>query len=94
MEKKDKEMGVIAIDAIFSPIKKVSIDVENIRVGEMTNWDQLIINLETDGCVTPQEAFDRAVGILSEQFDFLKGSTKIAKDADKKEEKKEKKDEE
>lgn len=71
MEGEEKEANVIAIDAIFTPIKKVAIDTENVRVGDMTNWDRLLLNLETDGTITPEAALDMAVKILVEQFSFL-----------------------
>ncbi len=71
MQTKEKEIGVIAIDAIFTPIKKVSVDNENVRVGDMTNWDRLILNLETDGTITPPEALKKAADILVEQFSFF-----------------------
>ncbi|OHB17154.1 MAG: DNA-directed RNA polymerase subunit alpha [Parcubacteria group bacterium RIFCSPLOWO2_01_FULL_40_65] len=66
---KDKlSVGEIAIDAIFNPVRKVSFRVENIRVGERTDFNKLFINIETDGSITPQEALKRAVAILMEQF--------------------------
>jgi len=71
MPVKEKEAGVIAIDAIFSPVKRVSIDTENVRVGEMTNWDRLILDLETDGTLSPQDAIKRSAQILVDQFNFF-----------------------
>jgi len=64
-------IGHMAVDAIFTPITQVSAEVDRVRVGEMTNWDKLILMVETDGSVTPEEAFDEAVGILSDQVNFL-----------------------
>jgi len=66
------DIGCIAIDAIFTPINQVVADIERVRVGEMTDWDKLILTVETDGSVTPEEAFDLAVNILCEQLNFLK----------------------
>lgn len=71
VEQRQKEklsVGEIAIDAIFNPVKKVSFRVENIRVGERTDFNKLFVDIETDGSITPQEVLKRAIGILIEQF--------------------------
>ena len=52
-------IGVIAIDAIFTPVRKVNYWVESMRVGQMTNYDKLTIEIETDGTITPEEALSR-----------------------------------
>jgi DNA-directed RNA polymerase subunit alpha len=70
-KKENKEIGFIEIDSIFSPVTIVSIKVDNARVGKMTNWDKLILDVKTDGTVTPEEAFNEAVKILVEQFNAL-----------------------
>ncbi len=67
-----KEIGVILIDAIFSPIKKVDFKVENMRVGERTDYEKINLNIETDGTILPEQAFSQAANILAEQFSFLK----------------------
>jgi len=69
--KENKEIGYIDIDSIFSPILAVSIDVENVRVGKMTNWDRLVVNVKTDGTLNAEEAFNEAVKILIDQFSAL-----------------------
>lgn len=70
--KKDgRDIGYIEIDSIFSPVLIVSIDVENTRVGKMTNWDKLVLNLKTDGTISPMEAFEQSVKILVDQFSVL-----------------------
>jgi len=79
MATREKEIGMIAIDAFFSPIKKVALDVENMRVGDMTNWDRLILSIESDGTIKPDEALTKAAGILVEQFSFFVGNKKIIK---------------
>lgn len=79
MNTKEKEVGMIALDAFFSPIKRVAIDTENMRVGDMTNWDRLILSMETDGSILPEEALSKAAQILVEQFSFLL-NTKDAKE--------------
>ena len=52
-------IGVIAIDAIFTPVRKVNYWVESMRVGQMTNYDKLTIEIETDGTIRPEEALSR-----------------------------------
>jgi len=67
--KKEKlEIGAIAIDAIFSPIKKINYEIENMRVGDRTDFNRLMIDIETDGSITPEQAFTRAADILVEHF--------------------------
>jgi DNA-directed RNA polymerase subunit alpha len=61
-------IGVIAVDAIFTPVRKVNYWVESMRVGQMTNFDKLTIEIETDGTVAPEEALSRSARILVEQF--------------------------
>jgi DNA-directed RNA polymerase subunit alpha len=61
-------IGVIAVDAIFTPVRKVNYWVESTRVGQVTNFDKLTIEIETDGTVGPEEALSRAASILMEQF--------------------------
>jgi DNA-directed RNA polymerase subunit alpha len=68
VKKDNREIGYIEIDSIFSPVTIVSIDVENTRVGKMTNWDKLILNVKTDDTVTSEEAFREAVKILVGQY--------------------------
>jgi len=70
-ENKSKEIGYIEMDSVFSPIMNVGIKVENVRVGKMTNWDKLILDVTTDGTINPTEAFNHAVNILIEQFNAL-----------------------
>ncbi|MBU4455078.1 DNA-directed RNA polymerase subunit alpha [Patescibacteria group bacterium] len=73
-EEKKHEIGYIEIDSIFSPIRAVGINIENVRVGKMTNWDKLILDITTDGTITPEEAFNESVKILIKQFSFLIGA--------------------
>ena len=61
-------IGVIAIDAIFTPVRKVNYHVESMRVGQVTNFDKLTIEIDTDGTITPEEALSRSAQILMEQF--------------------------
>lgn len=59
-------IGVIPIDSIFSPVRKVAYRVENTQVGQMTNYDRLVIDVETNGAITPAEAISSAGKTLSE----------------------------
>jgi DNA-directed RNA polymerase subunit alpha len=61
-------IGVIPVDAIFSPVRRVNFSVENTRVGQMTNFDKLTLEIETDGTTTPQAALAQAAGILVREF--------------------------
>lgn len=65
------EIGVIQVDAVYSPVLKVGFKTENIRVGERTDYDKLILDVETDGTIIPAEALKKATGILVEQFNFV-----------------------
>ncbi len=70
--KKEKlEIGAILIDTIFTPIKRVSYKVENMRVGERTDFDRLFLDIETDGTIEPEAAFLQASEILIEHFSLL-----------------------
>ncbi len=69
-----KEVGVILVDAIFSPVKRVTFKVENMRVGKRTDYDKLFLEIETDGTVLPEQAFKKAAGILTDHFDLFSGS--------------------
>ena len=70
-ERLEKEIGLIAIDAIYTPIKRVNYEVENMRVGKRTDFEKITLEIVTDGCMTPEEAFDRATHILVEQYNGL-----------------------
>ncbi len=73
--KKDEKLplGTIAIDSIFTPVKKVHYEVENTRVGRMTNFDKLTIDLTTDGTISPTEALEQASKVLVEHFGIISG---------------------
>ncbi|MBN2585430.1 DNA-directed RNA polymerase subunit alpha [Patescibacteria group bacterium] len=64
-------IGTIAIDAVFSPVRRCSIQVESTRVGERVDYDKLTIEVETDGTVTPREAIKQSADILLAQFGTL-----------------------
>lgn len=67
-KKASMAIGVIAIDSIFSPVKKVSYTVENTRVGQRTDYDKLILTVETKGNITPDEAVCMAAKIMNEHM--------------------------
>jgi DNA-directed RNA polymerase subunit alpha len=73
-----KASDMIAIDAIFSPVLRVRYKVENTRVGQATDLDKLLITVDTDGSITPQDAFEEACAILVNQYTALAGKTRVA----------------
>jgi DNA-directed RNA polymerase subunit alpha len=68
---------MIALDAMFSPVLRVRYKVDGTRVGQETNLDKLQVNVETDGSVSPREAFEEAAAILVNQYTALAGSTTV-----------------
>lgn len=78
--KEKLELGMIAIDAIYSPVREVGYKVENTRVGQITNFDKLSMNIETDGTITPKEAVDQSLNILLDHFKLLTGQSAAAMD--------------
>ena len=71
---KKLEIGVIPLDSIFTPMKRVAFRVENMRVGERTDFDRLFLEIETDGTITPEDAFSQATEILLNHFNLLSQS--------------------
>jgi DNA-directed RNA polymerase subunit alpha len=71
---RNKAVGIITTDSIFSPVKSVAYHVENTRVGQMTNFDKLILEVETDGSILPSDAIKQASAILSEHYRAISGS--------------------
>ena len=69
-------IGTIAVDAIFTPIRSVQDKTENMRVGERTDYNRLVLRIETDGTITPEEAFEQAIKILVDQFTAIYTDTK------------------
>jgi len=71
-KKKEKpEIGVILLDAIFTPVQRVAFRVENMRVGERTDFDRLFLEIQTDGTISPEEAFFGASEILANHFSLF-----------------------
>ena len=67
----ENRVGVIAIDSLYSPIERVSYEVESARVGQNENFDKLIMNVYTNGSITPEEAMALAARILIEHFNVV-----------------------
>lgn len=86
--KEKLEIGMIAVDAIFSPVRKISYEVEDMRVGERTDYNRLVFDIETDGSITAQEALTQAAKILSDHFNMLSSVEKETEETVAKEEKK------
>ena len=82
---KKGEIGTISLDAIFTPIKNVNLEVENMRVGERTDFDKLNLEIETDGTITPEEAFFEACDILMKHFNIISEAKAEVKTETKKE---------
>ena len=78
------EVGTIALDAIFTPIRKINYKIENMRVGDRTDYNKIIFTIETDGTISPENAFEYASKKLVEQFNVL---AEMEKDEKKKTEK-------
>ena len=90
----NQPIGVISIDSIYSPVKKVNYSVENTRVGQMVDYDKLTIELWTDGCLEPYEALSLAAKVMTEHLQLFVELSETAKNTsimiEKEEDKKEK----
>ena len=69
--KEDQPIGVIPVDAIYTPVQKVNYNVEHTRVGQITNYDKIVLEIWTDGTVTPDEALRQSADILVRHFTQL-----------------------
>jgi len=70
-KKEDKQIGLILVDSIFSPVRKVSYKIENSRVGQVTDYDKLTMNVETNGAMEPDDAVALAARILQEHLQYF-----------------------
>ena len=68
IQKEKVDIGIVAVDAMFTPIRRVFYEVENMRVGDKTNHNRLRISIETDGTLTPREALSRSIEIMIYQL--------------------------
>lgn len=76
-----RPLGVMAVDAIFTPVRKVNFTVENTRVGQDVDREKLILEVETDGTVTPEDAVRKAAAILVGQFNAFSGLGEVVAEA-------------
>lgn len=82
-EKEELPIGTIALDAIYTPVKNVSMDVSSARVGQITNFDKLTLEVETDGTLTPKEAVERAAQLLIDHLGLFTKDLKEVSDTEK-----------
>lgn len=73
LQKNRVDIGTITVDAVFTPIRKVSYEVENMRVGDRTDFNRLRLNIETDGTITPHEAMEKSIEIMISQLKAIVG---------------------
>lgn len=78
--KKDDAIGVIPVDSLFSPVLKVNFQVENTRVGQVTDYDRLTLEVTTDGSLAPDEAVSSAAKILTDHLRLFQGLTDSIRD--------------
>jgi DNA-directed RNA polymerase subunit alpha len=90
-KKEGQPIGVIAVDSIFTPVKKVNFYVENTRVGQITDYDKLILEIWTNGSIEPKEALLYASNILQRHLDIFVGFGKLPEEEEVPEETEEKK---
>ncbi len=76
-ENEEKEIGTIAIDALYSPVQNVSMEVTQARVGQDINFDKVMLTIETDGTLTAEEAVERSAHILVNHFNLFTGSVDV-----------------
>lgn len=81
--KKDKsDIGIIVLDSVFTPIRRVSYEVENMRVDDRTDFNKLIISIETNGTISPREALEKSIHIMIEQLKAIVGFQEIKEESD------------
>lgn len=73
LQKNKVDIGTIALDAIFTPIRRVSYEVENMRVGDRTDFNRLRVLIETDGTIMPREALEKSIEIMINQLKAVVG---------------------
>lgn len=81
-KREDLPIGVIPIDSIYTPVSRVNFQVENTRVGQMTNYDKLSLDVWTDGSIGPKEAISLGAKILTEHLNIFVGMTNEAQTAE------------
>lgn len=73
LQKNRVDIGTITVDAVFTPIRRVSYEVENMRVGDRTDFNRLRLNIETDGTISPRQALEQAIEIMINQLKAIVG---------------------
>jgi DNA-directed RNA polymerase subunit alpha len=73
LKKERVDIGEISVDAIFSPIRRVNYEVENMRIGDRTDFNRLRISIETDGTITPRAALEQSIEIMITQLKSVVG---------------------
>ncbi|MGO4890145.1 DNA-directed RNA polymerase subunit alpha [Anaerobacillus sp. MEB173] len=81
-KKEDQLIGVLPIDSIYTPVSRVNFQVENTRVGQVTNYDKLTLDVWTDGSIRPEEAVSLGAKILTEHLNIFVGLTDQAQNAE------------
>lgn len=71
LRKEDTPIGLIPVDALFSPVRKVAYKIENCRVGQVTDYDKLSLTIDTNGSITPEDSIAVAARILQDQFQLF-----------------------
>lgn len=81
VEKREEKLplGSIAIDAIYNPVKKISYEVLNTRVGGKTDYDKLILSITTTGTITPEDALNESISLLTSYFEKITPKNKTTK---------------
>jgi len=74
------EIGTIILDASFTPVRRTSYEVENMRVGDRTDYNRLMIHIETDGSVSPHETLEKSINIMIEQLKAIVGFVEVEKE--------------
>lgn len=91
LQKERVEIGSITLDAAFTPIRKANYEVENMRVGDRTDFNRLRLSIETDGTITPKEALEKSISLMINQLKSIVGFEEetVVEKSDAKEEKEE-----
>jgi DNA-directed RNA polymerase subunit alpha len=71
--REEAPIGRIPVDGIFSPVEKINFTVDHVRVGQMTNFERLVLEVSTDGTIHPNDALTQAAGLLTQHFQHLAG---------------------
>lgn len=80
-ERKNYDLGTIVIDSVYTPVRDVGYHVENTRVGDITDFEKLNLNIETNGTITPYDALKQATQILMDHFNIISQATEVGGEA-------------